>query len=84
MLTGAVQPWGTWGRRVWAARFDSAADSEAADLRVILTDGTEVSSSSASISTGDDTVVCRSIFDQVIDLEKVAKVTLNGEELPLP
>lgn len=63
---------------------EMTADSEAADLRVILTDGTEVSSSSASVSTGDDTVVCRSIFDQVIDLEKVAKVTLNGEELPLP
>ena len=60
------------------------AESEAADMKVILTDGTEVSSSSASVSTGDGTVICRSIFDRVIDLENVAKVTLNGEELPLP
>ena len=63
---------------------EMTAESEAADMKVILTDGTEVSSSSASVSTGDGTVICRSIFDRVIDLENVAKVTLNGEELPLP
>lgn len=63
---------------------EMTAESEAADLKVILTDGSEVSSSSASVSTGDGTVICRSIFDRVIDLENVAKVTLNGEELPLP
>ena len=63
---------------------EMTAESEAADLQVFLTDGTEVSCSSASVSTGDGTIVYRSIFDQVIDLESVAKVTLNDEELPLP
>ena len=63
---------------------EMTAESESADLKVILTDGTQVSSSSASVSAGDGAIVCRSIFDQVIDLEKVEKVTLNGEELPLP
>lgn len=63
---------------------EMTAESEAADLEVILTDGTQVSSSSASVSAGDGTVICRYIFDRVIDLEKVAKVTVNGEELALP
>ena len=63
---------------------EMTADSESATLQVILADGTEVPTSSASVSSGDGSVVYRSIFDQVVDLEKVAKVILNGEELPLP
>ena len=34
--------------------------------------------------SGDEEIVYRCIFDKVIDLTQVAKVTLNGEELPLP
>lgn len=60
------------------------AGSESAELRVFLADGTEVPCSSASVTSGDNSVLYRSIFDCVIDLDDVAKVTLNGEELPLP
>lgn len=63
---------------------EMTAESESAELQVFLTDGTEVSCSSASVSAGDGTILYRSIFDEVIDLADVAKVTLNGEELPLP
>ncbi len=63
---------------------EMTAESESAELRVFLTDGTEVPSSSASVTAGDEEIVYRCIFDKVIDLTQVAKVTLNGEELPLP
>lgn len=63
---------------------EMTVDSLSADLEVWLADGTRVESSSASLQAGDEEIITRYIFDQVIDIDQVAKVTLNGEELPLP
>lgn len=59
------------------------AESDSAQVQVFLKDGTEVQASSASTSTDGENILCHNVFDEVIDLDQVARVTLNGKELPM-
>lgn len=63
---------------------EMTAESKTAELEVWLADGTRVYSSGGSVFTDSESITTRNIFDRVIDLDQVVKVTLNGEELPLP
>ena len=55
-----------------------------ADVEVYLKDGTQALNSASSTAIDEDSIVCTSVFNQVIDPEDVAYVVLNGETVPVP
>lgn len=83
-----MQPWQTQqvvvspiGVRV-IGHGEMQANSRSADVAVYLKDGTKVTSNRSSVFvTAPDEILCRDTFTELIDLDEVEEVYLNGKRL---